>query len=57
LRFIQFGIDAAVAAGGVISYDAMRPAWCTVTDPEGNELDFAVSVGREEAWAIASTAD
>ena len=41
-------IDAALAAGGRIAYDAEAPAWWTLADPEGNEVDIAVSVGREE---------
>jgi hypothetical protein len=43
-------IDAAVAAGGRIVYDGEAPEWWTLADPEGNEVDIAVSVGREELW-------
>jgi hypothetical protein len=43
-------IDAALAAGGRIVYDAEAPEWWTIADPEGNEVDIAVSVGREELW-------
>jgi hypothetical protein len=41
-------IDTAVAAGGRIVYDERAPAWWTLADPEGNELDIAVLVGREQ---------
>jgi 4a-hydroxytetrahydrobiopterin dehydratase len=34
-------IDAAVAAGGRIVYDAHAPEWWTLADPEGNEVDVA----------------
>jgi catechol 2,3-dioxygenase-like lactoylglutathione lyase family enzyme len=44
-------IAAAVAAGGRVVYDAEAPDFWTLADPEGNELDIAVSVGREERWA------
>lgn len=44
-------LDAALAAGGRIVYDAGAPIWWTVADPEGNEVDITVGVGREEAWA------
>jgi len=46
-------IDAALAAGGRIVYDAEAPEWWTLADPEGNEVDIAVSVGREEIWLAA----
>lgn len=49
-------IDAALAAGGRIVYDNDAPAWWTIADPEGNEVDIAVSVGREELW-LASQAE
>jgi hypothetical protein len=48
-------IDAALGAGGRIVYDAEAPEWWTLADPEGNEVDIAVSVGREELW-LASQA-
>ncbi|MEQ7004971.1 VOC family protein [Actinopolymorpha sp. B17G11] len=46
-------IDAAIAAGGRIVYDDEAPEWWTLADPEGNEVDIAVSVGREELWLAA----
>lgn len=49
----QARIDAALAAGGRITYDAEAPEWWTIADPEGNEIDIAVSVGREEIWQAA----
>ena len=42
-------LDAALGAGGRIVYDDEAPAWWTLADPEGNEVDIAVSVGRAEA--------
>jgi pterin-4a-carbinolamine dehydratase len=44
----QARVSAAVAAGGRVVYDAEAPAWWTLADPEGNELDIAVTVGRAE---------
>lgn len=44
----QARVAAAVAAGGRVVHDADAPAWWTLADPEGNELDIAVSVGRAE---------
>lgn len=44
----QARVAAAVAAGGRIVRDADAPDWWTLADPEGNELDIAVSVGRAE---------
>ena len=41
-------VAAAVAAGGTVVFDASAPDWWTVADPEGNELDIAVTVGRAE---------
>ena len=41
-------VAAAVAAGGRVVFDDYAPDWWTVADPEGNELDIAVSVGRAE---------
>jgi pterin-4a-carbinolamine dehydratase len=41
-------VAAAVAAGGTVVFDAYAPDWWTVADPEGNELDIAVVVGRAE---------
>jgi pterin-4a-carbinolamine dehydratase len=44
----QARVSAAVAAGGRVVRDAEAPAWWTLADPEGNELDIAVTVGRAE---------
>ena len=44
-------VAAALAAGGRVVYDAEAPEWWTLADPEGNEVDIAVAVGREERWA------
>jgi pterin-4a-carbinolamine dehydratase len=41
-------IDSALAAGGRVVYSDEAPEWWTLADPEGNEVDIAVSVGREE---------
>ena len=41
---------AAVAAGGRVVHDGDAPFWWTVADPEGNEIDIAVVVGRAEHW-------
>lgn len=41
-------VAAAVAAGGTVIFDTYAPDWWTVADPEGNELDIAVTVGRAE---------
>jgi pterin-4a-carbinolamine dehydratase len=41
-------VAAAVAAGGRVVFDTFAPDWWTLADPEGNELDIAVSVGRVE---------
>ncbi|MDO8145524.1 VOC family protein [Isoptericola sp. 178] len=41
-------VAAAVAAGGRVVYDAEAPLWRTVADPEGNEIDIAVSIGRDQ---------
>ncbi|GAA2756373.1 VOC family protein [Actinopolymorpha rutila] len=45
----QARIDAALAAGGRVVYDDEAPEWWTLADPEGNEVDIAVMVGREDA--------
>lgn len=50
---VQSRIDAALAAGGRITFDGNAPDAVTIADPEGNEIDFAVSVGREERWEAA----
>ena len=39
-------VSAAIAAGGRLVNDAQAPAWWTLADPEGNEVDIAVTVGR-----------
>ena len=44
-------VEAALAAGGTLVSDAHAPFWWTLADPEGNEADVAVSVGRAEAWS------
>jgi pterin-4a-carbinolamine dehydratase len=41
-------LDTALAAGGRIVHDEQAPSWWTLADPEGNEVDIAVAVGREE---------
>ena len=43
-------VDAALAAGGRLVTDAHAPFWWNLADPEGNEADVAVHVGRDEAW-------
>lgn len=48
-------IAAAVAAGGRVVYDAEAPDCWTLADPEGNELDIAVSVGRQERSSTEGT--
>ena len=37
----QTRIDAALAAGGRIVYDANAPEWWTLEDPAGNQADIA----------------
>ena len=41
LEQTQARIDAAIAAGGRIVYDANAPAWWTLEDPAGNQADIA----------------
>ena len=41
-------IEAALRAGGRVVRDADAPFGTTIADPEGNEVDIAVEVGREE---------
>ena len=36
-------IDAGLAAGGRLVSDGHAPAWWTLADPEGNEIDIAVA--------------
>lgn len=50
-------VRAAVAAGGRVVFDAWAPDWWTVADPEGNELDIAVTVGRAERERSRACAD
>jgi 4a-hydroxytetrahydrobiopterin dehydratase len=40
-------IAAAVAAGGRVINDKFAPAWWTLADPEGNEVDIATWMGRD----------
>lgn len=42
-------IKAGLDAGGQMTYDREAPEWWTLADPEGNEIDIAVVVGRDEA--------
>ena len=39
-------IAAAIAAGGRLVTDAHAPAWWTLADAEGNEVDVATWMGR-----------
>jgi pterin-4a-carbinolamine dehydratase len=48
---VEARVAAALAAGGRVVYDTEAPEWWTIADPEGNEVDIAVAVGREERWA------
>lgn len=43
----QARIDAALAAGGRMVRDQFAPAWWTLADPAGNEVDIATTTGRE----------
>lgn len=52
----QDRIAAGLTAGGRLVYEGNAPAAWTLADPEGNEIDIAVSVGREEAWRAAREA-
>ena len=40
-------IEAAIAAGGRLVSEENAPAWWTLADPEGNEVDIATWMGRE----------
>jgi 4a-hydroxytetrahydrobiopterin dehydratase len=42
-------VDAAVAVGGRIVNEANAPAWWTLADPEGNEVDVAPWPDTDEA--------
>ena len=41
IELAQARIDAALAAGGRIVYDANAPEWWTLEDPAGNQADIA----------------
>jgi len=45
LEQAQARIDAAVAAGGRVVFDANAPAWWTLEDPAGNQADVATLGG------------
>ena len=49
-------VDAALAAGGRIVNDGGLNGW-TLADPEGNEVDIAVTVGLEEGREDAFLSD
>lgn len=40
-------VAAALAAGGRLVSDDHAPAWWTLADPEGNEVDIATWMGRD----------
>ncbi|HSL12245.1 MAG TPA: VOC family protein [Actinomycetota bacterium] len=40
-------VAAALEAGGRIVQDGFAPAWWTLADPEGNEVDVATWMGRD----------
>jgi 4a-hydroxytetrahydrobiopterin dehydratase len=40
-------IAAALAAGGRVVFDRFAPAWWTLADPEGNEVDIATWQNRD----------
>lgn len=40
-------VAAGIAAGGQIVNDKFAPAWWTLADPEGNEVDVATWMGRD----------
>jgi 4a-hydroxytetrahydrobiopterin dehydratase len=46
-------VAAAIAAGGTLVSDEHAAFWWTLADAEGNEVDVAVTTGREEAWAVS----
>lgn len=41
-------VDAALAAGGTVVRDDYAPAWWTLADKYGNEVDIATSAYRDE---------
>jgi 4a-hydroxytetrahydrobiopterin dehydratase len=43
----QARLDAALAAGGRIVFDASAPSWWTLEDPAGNQVDIATLTGRD----------
>jgi 4a-hydroxytetrahydrobiopterin dehydratase len=40
-------VAAGVAAGGRVVFDRYAPAWWTLADPEGNEVDIASWMDRD----------
>jgi 4a-hydroxytetrahydrobiopterin dehydratase len=40
-------VGAAVAAGGHVVRDRFAPAWWTLADAAGNEVDIATTTGRD----------
>ena len=44
----QARVDAALAAGGTLVRDDYAPAWWTLADPYGNEVDVATVEHRDE---------
>jgi len=46
-------VEAALAAGGVLVSDKQAPYGWTLADAEGNEVDVAQCLGREEHWGFA----
>lgn len=53
---VEARVEAILAAGGRLVRDTEAPDCVTLADPEGNEVDLAVSVGREERWRAAHPA-
>jgi pterin-4a-carbinolamine dehydratase len=49
-------VAAVLAAGGRLVNDEHAPFWWTLADPEGNEVDVAVTTGRDEARSRAAEA-
>jgi 4a-hydroxytetrahydrobiopterin dehydratase len=44
----QARVDAALAAGGQMVRDEYAPAWWTLADKYGNEIDVGTSAYRDE---------
>lgn len=44
---VEERITAAVAAGGEVLYDASKPTFTVLADPDGNRVCICTSVGRE----------